>query len=183
MLSWWERYSKDTVKRLYEFDKIRTDTFQLCLTGDSKNINIFEELSKRRNDFAELVKSKKISGIFTSPPYVGMIDYHEQHAYAYDLFGFKRNDELEIGPLFKGQGLKARKSYIDSISKVLINSKKFLVDDYNVFLVANDKFNMYPTIAENAKMLIVDKFKRPVLNRTEKDKSAYSEIIFHLKEK
>jgi hypothetical protein len=42
---------------------------------------------------------------------------------------------------------------------------------------------MYPTIAENAGMQIVNQYKRPVLNRTEKDKSAYSEIIFHLKNK
>ncbi len=40
---------------------------------------------------------------------------------------------------------------------------------------------MYPTIAENSGMQIVNQFKRPVLNRTEKDKGAYSEIIFHLK--
>jgi hypothetical protein len=32
-------------------------------------------------------------------------------------------------------------------------------------------------------MQIVNLYKRPVLNRTEKDKSAYSEIIFHLKAK
>jgi len=30
-------------------------------------------------------------------------------------------------------------------------------------------------------MKIVDKFKRPVLNRTERDRTPYSEIIFHLK--
>jgi hypothetical protein len=30
---------------------------------------------------------------------------------------------------------------------------------------------------------IVNKFKRPVLNRIEKDKGAYSEIIFYMKEK
>jgi len=29
----------------------------------------------------------------------------------------------------------------------------------------------------------VQQFKRPVLNRSEKDKNAYSETIFHLKEK
>jgi hypothetical protein len=40
---------------------------------------------------------------------------------------------------------------------------------------------MYPLIAENAGMKIVHQFKRPVLNRTEKDKGAYSEVIFHLK--
>jgi hypothetical protein len=111
-----------------------------------------------------------------------LIDYHEQYAYAYDLFGFDRKDESEIGPLFKGQTLEAKKSYIQGISDVLNNCKRFLADDYDVFLVANDKYNMYPTIAENAEMRIVNQFKRPVLNRTEKDKAAYSETIFHLRE-
>ena len=37
---------------------------------------------------------------------MGLIDYHEQHAYAYDLFGFERNDKLEIGPIYKGQGFQ-----------------------------------------------------------------------------
>jgi hypothetical protein len=114
---------------------------------------------------------------------VGLIDYHEQHAYAYDLFGFERNDGLEIGPLFKGQTQEAKQNYVQGISDVLNNCKKYLADDYNVLLVANDKYNMYPTIAENAGMKIVNQFKRPVLNRTEKDKTAYSETIFHLKEK
>ena len=69
------------------------------------------------------------------------------------------------------------------VVKVLNNSKQYLQDDYDIFLVANDKYNMYPTIAEKAGMKIVNQYKRPVLNRTEKNKSAYAEIIFHLKEK
>ena len=182
ILSWWERYSKDTLRRLKEFDKLRTDTFQIALQGDSRNIDIFKELEKRNKIFAELAKKQKIKGIFSSPPYVGLINYHEQHAYAYDLFGFKRNDELEIGPLYKGQGKQARESYIKGVSQVLINSKRFLQNNYDIFLVANDKYNMYPTIAQKAGMKIVNRYKRPVLNRTEKDKSAYAEMIFHLKE-
>ncbi len=183
MLLWWERYSKDTVKRLREFDKLRTNTTQICMQGDSRNIDVISKLQKKNSEFARFVEKQKIKGIFSSPPYVGLIDYHEQHAYAYDLFGFKRNDELEIGPLYKGQGLEARKSYIEGISQVLNNAKKYLQDDYDIFLVANDKHNIYPTIAEKAGMKIVNQYKRPVLNRTEKDKSAYAEIIFHLKEK
>ena len=58
-----------------------------------------------------------------------------------------------------------------------------MAKDYDVFLVANDKWNLYPIIAENVGMKIVNQFKRPVLNRTEKDKGAYSEIVFHLKGK
>ena len=133
--------------------------------------------------FADMVAERKINGIFSSPPYVGMIDYHEQHAYAYDLFGFKRHDESEIGPLFKGKGKEAQRSYVEGISQVLLNCKRFLAEGYNVFLVANDKHNLYPTIANNAEMQIVNTFRRPVLNRSEKDKAAYSETIFHLRER
>jgi DNA modification methylase len=183
ILKWWETYSKDTLKRLEQFKQLRTKTFQTCLTGDSRTMDILEELEKVNQPFAKLVKKQKIKGIFSSPPYVGLIDYHEQHAYAYDLFGFERNDNLEIGPMFKGQGREAKENYIKGISDVLNNCKKFLVKDYDVFLVANDKYNMYPTIAENAGMQIVNQYKRPVLNRTEKDKAAYAEIIFHLKRK
>lgn len=181
--SWWQRYCFDTLERLAVFDKLRTNTFQYCLTGDSRTIDIDKELEKRNPPFANLVKKQKIKGIFSSPPYVGLIDYHEQHAYAYDLFGFKRNDNLEIGPLFSGQGEDARKSYVEGISKVLINCQKYFIPNYDIFLIANDKFNLYPTIAEKAGMKIIEQFKRPVLNRTERDKGAYSETIFHLKQK
>jgi hypothetical protein len=181
ILKWWETYTKDTIERISEFDNLRTGTKQVCLTGDSREIDLIEELKKDNKKFAALVKKKKINGIFSSPPYVGMIDYHEQHAYAYDLFGFKRRDYLEIGPLFKGRGKVAQNSYIDGVARVLLNAKKYLTEDYNVFLVANDKSNLYPEIAEKAGMKIVQQFKRPVLNRTEKDKGAYSESIFHLK--
>ena len=182
ILSWWERYSKDTIERLVQFDKLRTNTFQACVTGDSREVNIPKQLAKNNPELSKIVKSQKIQGIFSSPPYVGLIDYHEQHAYAYELFGFERQDELEIGPLYKGQGKEAKESYIQGISDVLRNCKKYLADGYNVFLVANDKYNMYPVIAEKAGMQIVNQFKRPVLNRTERDKTAYAETIFHLRE-
>ncbi len=183
ILSWWERYCDDTIKRLSFFNKLRTNTFQTCLTGDSRNIDIFKEINTINPSFAEKINKRKINGLFSSPPYVGLIDYHEQHAYAYDLYGFERKDKFEIGPLFKGKGKEAREQYIKGISDVLNNCKRFLSPDFNVFLVANDKFRIYPLIANNAGMKIVQRFRRPVLNRTEKNKNAYSETIFHLKEK
>ena len=183
ILSWWVRYSNDTLNRLSQFNKIRTDTHQICLTGDSRKIDLFDELGKENPAFADSIKNKKIKGIFSSPPYVGLIDYHQQHAYAYDLLGFERKDELEIGSLFKGQSQEAKKSYIKGVSDVLNNCKRFLARDYDIFLVANDKCNLYPKIAEFSGMRIINQYKRPVLNRTEKDKGAYSEIIFHLKSK
>ena len=181
IMGWWERYSLDTLNRLSEFNKLRTDTLQVCIAGDGRTIDIYQEVEKRKPEFKEILAKQKIKGVFSSPPYVGLIDYHEQHAYAYELFGFERQDELEIGPLFKGYGKEARDSYCNGIAVVLNNCKKYLHEDFDIFLVANDKYNLYPKIAELAEMQIVNRFKRPVLNRVEKNRSAYSEIIFHLK--
>ncbi len=180
---WWQTYTVDTLNRLREFDKLRTETQQLCLIGDSRTIDVFEETKKLNPDLARILSLQKIRGIFSSPPYVGLIAYHEQHAYAYEIFGLERKDEFEIGHLFKGQGKEARDSYIQSIAEVLNNCKRYLQADYDIFLVANDKFNLYPKIAVLSNMKIVNKFKRPVLNRVEKDRdTAYAETIFHLKE-
>ena len=181
---WWTRYTTDTLKRLREFEKLRTETFQICLSGDSRTIDIFKEMKKRNSHFADILGKRKIRGIFSSPPYVGLIDYHEQHAYAYEVLGLDREDELEIGPLFRGQGRKARDSYTLSIAEVLKNCRRYLQENYDIFLVANDKYDLYPEIAKLAEMKIVNQFKRPVLNRVEKDRSTvYAETIFHLRER
>lgn len=183
MKSWFDRYAIDTINRLKIFSGLRKNVYSASISSDSRVVDIFKEVEKRNSKFSQLLQKQRIKGIFTSPPYVGQIDYHEQHAYAYDLFGFKRKDELEIGPLYKGQGIEAQNSYAEGISKVLLNSKRYLAENYDIFIVANDKYNLYPEIANKSGMKIVNMYKRPVLNRTERDKSPYSEIIFHLKGK
>ena len=180
MLGWWKRYANDTVKRITQFKKLRTKTTQVCLTGDSRNIDIFSELAESNAEFAKLARHQKIQGIFSSPPYVGMINYHEQHAYAYELFNLPRNDEAEIGPLSSGRGRAAREAYVEGVAEVLSNCLKYMTNDCNVFLVANDKFGMYPRIAELSSLAIRKEYKRPVLNRSEGDKGAYAETIFHM---
>jgi len=177
---WFSRYSKDTIKRLKEFDKLRQNVFSRCFIGDSRNINLFDKIKDK--EFLEYFKTKKAKGIFTSPPYVGLINYHEQHEYAYELFGFKRMDELEIGAMFKGYSKKAREDYVNGISDVLIDMKNYLSKDANIFIVANDKYNLYPEIAKRANLKIIKEFKRPVLNRVEKDKNPYAESIFWMKD-
>ena len=179
---WFKSYAKDTIKRLHEFSLIKTQSKQLCLNVDSTNCNILNELKKINIDFATLVEKQKIAGIFSSPPYVGLINYHEQHAYAYDIFNLIRKDEYEIGALKQGQGKLAQEIYVKNISKALLNTKPFLKKNYKIFLVANDKFNLYPTIAKLANMKITNRFERPVLNRSEKNKNEYSESIFLLEE-
>ena len=86
-------------------------------------------------------------------------------------------------PIYKGKGKQAKEDYVAGIAAVLNNVAKYVKDDGDFFLVANDKHGLYPKIAELAKMDIVAEHKRPVLNRTERDRAPYSEIIFHLKKK
>ena len=176
MRDWWRRYSIDTLRRYIEFKKVRTDTYQSCTIGDSRKVYLFN--STYNKEFNEKLREQKIAGIFTSPPYVGMIDYHEQHAYAYDILGLPRKDEFEIGSFKKGKSKAAIKAYVDDVSDVLKNSQKYMKDDFNIFIVANDKHDVYSTIAELAGLQIVKEFKRPVLNRAEGDGRPYMETIF-----
>lgn len=177
------RYTHDTINRLGEFSKLKKKVFSGVIRGDSRETNIFDEIKEQNKEFYELLLKKKIDGVFTSPPYVGQIDYHEQHAYAYELFGISRKDEKEIGPLCKGQGKQSKEEYIEGISKVFRNISRFVKDNGDFFIVANDKYTLYPIIAERSDLKIVDQFKRPVLNRTERDRQPYAEIIFHMKKK
>ena len=161
------RYSYDTIKRLKEFDRIRTDAFIKIIQGDARKIKLPEDL--------------KIDGIFTSPPYVGIIDYHEQHRYAYELFGFPRLDDLEIGPAAKGQNGNAKKEYQRGIIEVFKNVSEYLKDGAFIFIVANDKFSLYPEIGKRCDFRLIDVFHRPVLMRTERDSNKYFESIFYFR--
>jgi len=161
------RYSWDTIKRLKEFDKIRTDAFIKIIQGDAR--------------FVKLPENLRIDGIFTSPPYVGLIDYHEQHRYAYELFDFPRQDELEIGSAIKGQNGTAKVEYVKGIIDVFKNVSKDLVDGELIFIVANDKFNLYLEIGRQCGFELIDVFNRPVLMRTERDENKFFESIFYFR--
>jgi len=171
----------DTLNRLREYARLKHPVFLEVIHGDSREVDILKEIEQKNKQLHEILKNKKIAGVFTSPPYVGQIDYHEQHAYAYELFNIKREDEKEIGPLYKGRGQSAKQDYIEGVSNVLKNINPFIKKDGNFFIVANDKFNLYPLIAKKSDLEIVNRHKRPVLNRTESDKQPYAEIIFHMK--
>ena len=52
-------------------------------------------------------------GVITSPPYPGLIDYHEQHRYAYELLGIDERRDLELGRPARGTGRAAIEEYVD----------------------------------------------------------------------
>ena len=169
-------YSMDTVKRLETFDKLRSDKSVTVIQGDSQKVDLFKELKRTP------IANRKIDGIFTSPPYVGQIDYHDQHTYAYELFGFPRNDNLEIGPQKRGKSKKAQQDYIEGISAVFRNVKKYLKDDAKIFIVANDRLKLYPEIAKQSGLKIVEEFHRAVTKRTEQGDNPYQETIFFMRD-
>ncbi len=159
------RYSYDTIKRLKQFDKIRTNASIKIIQGDARKVKLPQNL--------------KLHGIFTSPPYVGLIDYHEQHRYAYELFNFLRQDDNEIGSAKKGQNGNAKIEYVKDITSVFKNVTQNLINGALVFIVANDKFNLYPQIGKECGLVLKDVFHRPVLMRTERDPNKYFESIFY----
>ncbi len=166
-------YTSDTVRRIAEFDSLRKQAEALVIEGDARTIKLQREMSAS-NEFA----TEKVSGVITSPPYVGQIDYHEQHRYAYELLGIDRRDELEIGPKTKGKGALAQREYVKSIVKVLENISPAMAPRASILLVANDKLGLYPGIFEDVGMRVEVTFERPVEDRTERDKRPYSETVF-----
>ena len=160
-------YSLDTVRRIAEFQAVRRPASSLVIEGDS-----------RRVDLDHRLRGGRVDGVFTSPPYVGQIDYHEQHRYAYELLGIKRRDELEIGRKAKGKGERARTEYARGITESLRNVAASMSPGGAVLLVANDRLGLYPGIFGEAGMRVERSFERPVEDRTERDKRACSETVF-----
>ena len=61
-------------------------------------------------------------GVVTSPPYPGLIDYHEQHRYAYELLGLDDARELELGAAEAGTSRAAIEAYTTGIACALANA-------------------------------------------------------------
>jgi len=162
------RYSLDTINRIKEFDRLRTPAKIILVQGDARNIKLNIE--------------KEIDGIFTSPPYLGLIDYHDQHKYAYDLFNFKKYPKAEIGSPNNGNYnnyIKKKENYKNDIIAVLKNMTQYMKTGAKIFIVVNDRHNLYPEIAKECGFKVTDVFHRPVLMRTERDNNRFSESIYY----
>ncbi len=184
LLKWIRTYSvgkKGVINRIKEFDKLRTSSEVHVINADSTLVDLFNELSREHS--GSVTSERFIDGIFTSPPYVGIIDYHQQHRYAYEIFDLAFNEEEEIGAAKYGSSQKAQKTYQELISKVLLNVKRFLKVDSLVFIVANDRYNLYPAIFEASGYELVDEEKRGVYKRADSGgaRANYLESIFKIK--
>src|SRR5437764_1079544 len=96
----------------------------------------------------ELALSVRFDGVLTSPPYPGLIDYHEQHRYAYELLGLDDRRELEVGAAARGTSRAALAAYADGMVAVLENVRGSLRRGAPVLIVVNDRRALYPEILD-----------------------------------
>lgn len=160
-LKFLRRYSSDTIKRITEFSVIRTDARVSIHHADSRNV-LFPP----------------ISGVITSPPYVGLIDYHAQHEYAYHLLGLDDNRNFEIGPAVNGSGQKAKSNYQEDITTVFSHCLAAMPNGGRLIVVANDKSNLYELIGKNLGVIEEAVIQRHVNRRTGRRSSEFFESIF-----
>jgi len=106
------------------------------------------------------------TGVITSPPYPGLIDYHEQHRYAYELLSLDDRREQEIGAAAAGRSKTALSAYIEAMSEVFDNTASQLSRDAWLLIVVNDSHDLYPAILENAGLLLEERITRHVNRRT-----------------
>jgi hypothetical protein len=113
--------------------------------------------------------------IFTSPPYLGLIDYHEQHKYAYELLGLKNNEQKEIGRAKLGQSEQAKRDYIKGINDVILNTRDYMDKNALAVIVVNDKYNLYNP--ELVGFKTIGRVDRHVNRRTGRRTGAFYESI------
>lgn len=155
------RYSLDSVRRVEEFASKRTVAAVEIHHGDS-----------RKGNFPE------IDGVITSPPYVGLIDYHEQHAYAYHLLGLQDRRDKEIGAAAGGSSQKARKAYQEDIASVFRKLSEKLKPGGRMIVVAGDRADLYGEIAKMAGVHVEATVLRHVNRRTGRRSSEFYESVF-----
>lgn len=155
------RYTSDTIRRIREFAKIRTPSAVTVLHADSR--------------IAAL--PAQATGVITSPPYPGLIDYHEQHRYAYELLGLADRRDDEIGAAAWGRARSAIEAYVDGMSSVFENTRRQLLPNAWVLIVVNDSHALYPTILKNAGLVLEDRITRHVNRRTGRRAGEYFEDV------
>src|SRR5207248_11154871 len=94
------RYTLDTLARLKAFARVRTRHEAEIVHGDALEVGL----------------SGPFDAIVTSPPYPGLIDYHEQHRYAYELLRLDDRRERELGAAARGTARSALAAYADGIA-------------------------------------------------------------------
>jgi hypothetical protein len=144
------RYALDTLCRIREYARVRARGQEArVLHGDARD--------------AELPAA---DGVVTSPPYPGLIDYHERHRYAYELLGLDDRRELEVGAAAGGTSVKAIRAYVDGMAAAFENVRSALPPRAPVVIVVNDRRDLYPEVLERSGLALERRYRRHVNRRT-----------------
>lgn len=155
------RYSADTMRRIRSFTDARSKAASLVLHEDSRTVRL----------------PLKPSGIITSPPYPGLIDYHEQHRYAYELLSLRDRRLEEIGSAARGTGRSALGEYQDAMVGVFSNSCEQMSSGSPVIIVINDSRHLYPEILSRSGLHLEDVLTRHVNRRTGRRAGEFYESV------
>jgi hypothetical protein len=156
------RYTLDTLDRIETFAAARSEgRFARVLHGDAREIDL----------------AAPYDGVITSPPYPGLIDYHEQHRYGYELLGLDERRDLELGRPTRGTSRAAIHEYVDGVARVLVNARSSVVLGGRICIVVNDRRDLYPAILERAGLRLIDRHERHVNRRTGLRAGEYFESI------
>jgi len=156
------RYTHDTRARIEEFARVRdTEREATVLHGDAQEVEL----------------AGPYDGILTSPPYPGLIDYHEQHRYAYELLDLDDRREREIGAAASGTSRAALEAYRSGIAAVLERAAAALRPDAPVLVVVNDRRDLYPEILARAGLQLDGRHRRHVNRRTGRRAGEYFEDV------
>jgi hypothetical protein len=156
------RYTLDTLARIEEFSHLR---------------DVEREARVVQGDAREVAFGDGFDGVLTSPPYPGLIDYHEQHRYAYELLGLDDRRELELGAAAAGTSRAALEAYRAGVAAVLANAAGALRPDAPVLVVVNDRRGLYPEILERAGLRLESRLRRHVNRRTGRRAGEYFEDV------
>jgi hypothetical protein len=144
------RYALDTVARIKQFSRARRRGCEAeMLHGDARDATV-----------------GSCDGIVTSPPYPGLIDYHEQHRCAYELLGLEDRRQSELGAAAGGTSRAAIEAYSSGIAAVLAHCAVSLRPRAPVVIVVDDRRDLYPAILEAAGLRLEDRYRRHVNRRT-----------------
>jgi len=155
------RYALDTVERLKAFARVRSACEATVLHGDSR----------------EVALPGTFDAIVTSPPYPGLIDYHEQHRYAYELLSLADRRESEIGAAAHGTARAAVSDYVDGVAGALAACSGVLRLGGRVVIVVNDRRTLYPEILARAGLVLEQRYQRHVNRRTGRRAGEYFEDV------
>jgi hypothetical protein len=118
-----------------------------------------------------------VDAVLTSPPYPGLIDYHEQHRYAYELLGLDDRRDVELGAAEQGTSRAALRAYCDGIATVLSRMREIAPPGAPVLVVVNDRRELYPGILEQAGLEVERRLRRHVNRRTGRRSGEYFEDV------